>query len=159
MHKVRLRHATEEDYQGILKFATDKDVSKLLTWQPHAAESETKRYFAKILKADSYPDETLIIEADGHFAGTIHCIARDDRHVQFGFGLLPQYWHRGIGTKAVDQALEYLAITAWRQKMTELWADTHASNEHAIRILIRAGFQRLDAEISPSRQRYILRYE
>lgn len=160
MKDVTLRHITLADEPGIVTYITDPEATKYLTWNAYQKNDPAiHAYVERVSGKTSYPDESLAIIYAGKTIGTIHVIARDERFIQFGFGISRQYWHRGIGTQAAAQAVAYLKRSSWQGKTTEIWADVHKDNRYAIRILEKLGFSLQQENIEQHRNRYTLPME
>ena len=156
---IRIRGVEKNDYQDIKKFISDQSVARYLTWEAYIDENKIKEYFNGILKQKKYPNETLAIDYNKNVIGTIHFIYRNHGCVQFGFGILPAYWHKGFGTAIVKESLKYIENSLWKKNIKELWADVNINNKYAIYILLKAGFRLNKKNIQTNRDRYILSYE
>ncbi|AEV94866.1 GNAT family N-acetyltransferase [Pediococcus claussenii] len=61
----------------------------------------------------------------------------EERTAELGVGVLKEYWHQGIGSMLVDEALY------WAQNFSDLnsiWLDVFADNQYAYRIYQSMGF-------------------
>ena len=48
--RLILRRIEDEDYEEMFEYSSDPDVTKYLTWQPHANFGETRNYIADLQK-------------------------------------------------------------------------------------------------------------
>jgi RimJ/RimL family protein N-acetyltransferase len=159
MKSIKIRSVEINDFAAIKEYITSADVAEYLTWQPYINEDLITEYFLKIRKANSFPNETLVIEYDGRVIGTIHFIFREKKCTQFGFGILPVYWNKGIGDKVVKLSLEYFFKSEWAKHSHIIWADVHRLNKFAIKVLQNNGFSLSKKSIEHNRNRYLIIYD
>ena len=152
---LKLRHLKLEDYKNLRKFVINKKVANYLTWEAYKEEVDVKKYFKKILKKNSYPDETLAIDFNSKLIGTVHIISRGNKITQIGFGLLPGLWNKGLGLISLSLILTYIKEGEWINNSEELWADVNKLNRYAIRLLLKSDFILTKLKLPLNRCRYI----
>lgn len=72
--------------------------------------------------------------------GIVTIIETDEQKhsAELGVGVLKKYWHNGIGTVLVDEALYWSTNFSW---LTEIWLDVLETNQYAVRLYKKIGFQ------------------
>lgn len=155
--EITLRHLRQDDYTDIQKYICNPEVAKYLTWQVYTQEKDITDYFNKALTKITYPDEILGIEHQSKIIGTVHLILRRNKFIQVGFGITPNLWNRGIGTKTLRVILDYIQNTKWSKMAKEIWADVHKSNIYAVKIFKKQGFILQKTGPEPNRKRLILK--
>lgn len=99
--------------------------------------------FIDIIENDSTSETSLFLvaEADGQIAGFSRCagnaLKRTSHQVEFGVGVLKEYWGYGIGRELLKQSLQW-ADTAGVKKITLKVLET---NEKAVLLYEKHGFE------------------
>lgn len=154
--KIFLRHINDTDEKEIWQYVSSPLVTRYLTWDYYTDIDTFTKYFFVAKHKTSFPDEVLAIVSDtGSVIGTVHFILRKDTAIQFGFGILPELWHRGIGMEVVRVSLAYLKKNkSWA--VYPIWADVHQENSAAVTILKKNKFELVQRAVELQRDRYIL---
>ena len=72
--------------------------------------------------------------------------------IELMYGLLAEYWGKGIATEACGAALEYL----WREtRYQQVYARTDPPNQRSVRVMVRLGMRHMST--TPSMITYMLR--
>ena len=108
---LKIGHLRNSDFSELWKFVSSKNVTKYLTWRSYKKKSQLVDYLKKAKPKKGYPDEILGIYLNNKLIGTIHLISRGNNKLQFGFGLIEDYWNKGYATRACLIALKYLNLT------------------------------------------------
>lgn len=99
--------------------------------------------FIELIEEDSASDTNLLLvaEADGRIVGFSRCagnaLKRTAHQVEFGVGVLKEYWGYGIGKELLKQSLHW-ADTNGIKKMT---LKVLGTNEKAIQLYQKHGFE------------------
>ena len=80
----------------------------------------------------------------------------EKHHAELGVGVLKEYWHNGIGSVLVDEALYWAAQFSW---LKQVWLDVLKDNQYAVRIYQNLGFQTKKPTIVDDRGRQIIKME
>lgn len=113
--RLFLRKFTENDLPDMFRIYSDKEVNTFLPWFAHRSMQETKEY----LKTTVFPEYDKEIayryaieeKREGKVIGYISLCSIDEENCSgdLGYGLLKEYWNKGIvseGCKAVLQRLK-----------------------------------------------------
>ena len=153
---ITIGHLKTADAPQLWKYASNDAVTKYLTWRSYRSKEKLDDYLHASTKKKRFPDEVLGIYSDGTLVGTIHMISRGSNTVQFGYGILEEFWGRGYCTKGATLALERLEKTWLKTSPSiEVWADVHRKNAGGVAIAKKLGFKLLCVNIEENRDRYI----
>lgn len=110
--RLLLRRFTAADTETVFKnWTSDEEVTRYLTWQPHAAESITQalleHWTANYIRDDFYQ---WAIEFEGGPIGTISVVDHNDsiEMAEIGYCIGKAWWHRGIMSEALGAVIDYL---------------------------------------------------
>jgi RimJ/RimL family protein N-acetyltransferase len=140
--RLRLRRPVLEDATLAFEtYATDKEVTRYLTWTAHATVAQTREFFQQAIDAwdlrmghrvwliERRSDETLL--------GTIGCTVWFHR-VEVGFALAKQFWGHGY----IPEALTRVCETAFEdERIYRVQAVCDEENERSSRVMEKAGMQ------------------
>lgn len=154
---IALGHIRPSDYRSMKSYVTDPKVSQFLTWKPYNDEKKIKDFFNTSTSLNEYPNEFLGIYFKNKMIGTVHLIERENKMVQFGFGILPCFWGNDFGSMIVKQTILYLKKGLWFLRVKTIVADVHKKNIFSIRVLEENGFIKIDKNPKKlgDRMRYI----
>lgn len=111
--RLLLRRFTQEDAEAIYhNWASDSEVTKYLTWRPHADLEVTRGFLAEWQAAYERPDYYLwaIVPREvGEPIGSISVVRQDDdlRMVHIGYCIGTKWWHRGYMSQALGALIRY----------------------------------------------------
>lgn len=115
MRKFELRDADE-----LFRILSDEEVNRFLPWFPHKTREETLRFlqdsvFADYDKAIAYR-YAVILRSESSVIGYLSFLGIDEkeRRGDIGYGLLREYWGKGIMTEAVKALLFRLKADGFR---------------------------------------------
>lgn len=154
---ITLKHFTDTDIPMIRNYLTDPDVSKYLTWKPYSNDSEMNAYYTYARECTSFPDEIFIIYTDTTMIGTAHIIIDGEQHktAKMGFGLLPEYWHKGLGANVLHTILEYITNSPeWSSAIERVQGSIHIDNTRAKKMALSCGFQFNSISSRPHYERF-----
>ena len=111
--RLILRPFVMEDAEAMFRnWASDKEVTRFLSWPAHASVEETKAVVARW--ANCGPGDYLwaitLKENGPEVIGSL-CITKireDIRMAHFGFALGRRFWNKGIMTEALGAVIDYL---------------------------------------------------
>ena len=94
------------------RYASDPEVTKYLTWQPHSSERETARYIDLLQKkyADgSFNDFGVTLKDTGRMIGTCGFTSFDFPHntAELGYVLARDTWGNGYAPEAVRAVMRF----------------------------------------------------
>lgn len=106
MRKFELRDADE-----LFRILSDEEVNRFLPWFPHKTREETLRFlqdsvFADYDKAIAYR-YAVVLRSESRVIGYLSFLGIDEKERcgDIGYGLLREYWGKGIMTEAVKALL------------------------------------------------------
>lgn len=115
MRKFELRDADE-----LFRILSDEEVNRFLPWFPHKMREETLRFlqdsvFADYDKAIAYR-YAVVLRSESRVIGCLSFLGIDEkeRSGDIGYGLLREYWGKGIMTEAVKALLFRLKADGFR---------------------------------------------
>lgn len=111
--RLILRRANLADAEPMFRnWANDPDVTKYLTWPPHADADVTKSVVAgwvECYQKEDYYHWMIILKETGEPIGSLlaSCVGRvPSAHIGYYIG--KKRWHRGIMTEALNTVIRYL---------------------------------------------------
>ena len=113
--RLILRKIREIDYIDMHEYSADSDVTRYLTWRPHANLSETKSYTNDLQKrynAGKFFDWGLVHKEDGKFIGTcgLTTINLNRNVCEIGYVLAKKYWGRGLIPEALELVMDFAFV-------------------------------------------------
>lgn len=113
--RLVLRRFTLDDAQAMYdNWASDPEVTKFLTWPPHANPEVTKvvlEGWAAGYEKDDFYQWAIVLEAEGDRPiGSISVVHLDDNvgSCEIGYCIGRRWWHRGIMTEALGAVMDFL---------------------------------------------------
>lgn len=143
--RLILRRARVEDAQAMYDhWASDPEVTKFLTWPPHASVEVTRAalqsWVEKYGKSDWY--HWMIVPKDGgdQPIGSVCAVGKDDRvgcfHVGYCIGRA--WWHQGIMTEALQGVMDFLFYEVGANRVE---ACHDVNNPHSGGVMRKCGMQ------------------
>lgn len=139
MTQVRIRFIEEEDISFVQEFVSKEEIANT-TNIPHPYPEDGARQWYKFVSAERdkgnlYPFAILY---DEEFVGSIS-IRKEDRDIgAIDYWVAPDFWNKGIGTKAVHKAIEFgIKELSFKKFETCYLAENTASG----RVLEKNGFK------------------
>jgi ribosomal-protein-alanine N-acetyltransferase len=124
-------------------WACDPEVTKYLSWEPHANVEMTRKVIAmwESELADPLCIRFGIEWKENHqVIGTIDVVRYIDEQPEIGYCLSRQYWRRGIMTEAVEAVMARLKILGFKKVYISANVDNEASNG----LIKKLGFTYID---------------
>ncbi|MCL2813039.1 MAG: GNAT family N-acetyltransferase [Oscillospiraceae bacterium] len=157
--RLVLRRIEEGDCADMFEYSADLDVTKYLTWQPHAHIGETKRHMAEIQKRydnGQFYDWGMVYKENGSLVGTCGFTSVDTgkNACEVGYVLSKKYWGKGLVPEALERIMEFafdyigfetiearfLDGNAQSKKVMEKVGMVYAKTEHKA-LFVRDGFK------------------
>lgn len=110
--RLKLCKIVPEYAEDMFEYSKSAEVTKYLTWSPHASVKETERYIRILQKkyADgSFNDWGLIHKETGKFIGTCGYTSFDyaANTAEVGYVLGKPYWGQGLAAEAVKCVMQF----------------------------------------------------
>lgn len=113
--RLILRRLVESDAEAMYKnWASDKEVTKFLMWQPHEDISVTeeilKEWISNYSKLDFYQWAIVLKENGDEPIGTISVVSHDDTvgKVHIGYCIGKKWWNMGVTSEALKNVMDFL---------------------------------------------------
>jgi len=109
--RLILRRIGHADCSDIYEYSADPEVTKYLTWKPHANIGDTRVYIDDALKRygnGKFYDWGLEYKADGRLIGTcgFTSVNLNQNVCEVGYVLSKKYWGRGLVPEALERVID-----------------------------------------------------
>ena len=142
--RLILRRAVLEDAGAMFRnWASDPQVTKYLTWPPHASVEVTQKrlefWLEEYEKADHY-QWMIELKELGEPIGSISVVRHNDQieEAEIGYCLGCRWWHQGIMTEALTAVIGYLFSEVG---MNRVAARHDPNNPHSGGVMRKCGMQ------------------
>ena len=140
--RLILRRAIREDTDPMFRnWASDPEVTKFLTWPPHANIGVTQTvlecWLAEYEKADYY-QWMIVLKEIGEPIGSISVVRQNDavEEAEIGYCIGSQWWHKGVMSEALSAVIEYLFTEGG---MNRIAARHDPNNPHSGGVMRKCG--------------------
>ena len=110
--RLVLRKFTADDAQAMYEnWATDAEVTRFLTWQPHKSATETRALLENwVTNYENPAYYNWVMTLDGTPIGHVSIVRQSDRNeiMEFGYCMGKSWWKMGLMTEAVCAVSDYL---------------------------------------------------
>ena len=112
--RLLLRRYTVEDAPAMYaNWASDPEVTRYLTWQPHANVEKTRKLLAEWVKEYEKPDYYswgLELRQTGELIGSLSVVHIDESimEAELGWFICRRFWGQGLMPEAVKAVIGYL---------------------------------------------------
>jgi [ribosomal protein S5]-alanine N-acetyltransferase len=132
--RLVLRRAQPDDLGDLHRLLSDADMMRYWSTPPHENLAETERWLDEMMASPAETSDDFVIELNGTVVGKIGAY----RLPEFGYGLHPSAWGRGLASEAMAAFLVHIFA---RPDVDHLTADVDPRNAASIRLLERHGFR------------------
>ena len=140
--RLILRRAIREDTTPMFRnWASDPEVTKFLTWPPHAnigvTQTVLESWLAEYEKADYY-QWMIVLKEIGEPIGSISVVRQNDavEEAEIGYCIGSAWWHKGIMSEALSAVTEYLFTEVG---MNRIAARHDPNNPHSGGVMRKCG--------------------
>jgi ribosomal-protein-alanine N-acetyltransferase len=112
--RLILRRAIREDADPMFRnWASDPEVTKFLTWPPHAnigvTQTVLESWLAEYEKADYY-QWMIVLKEIGEPIGSISVVRQNESigEMEIGYCIGKKWWHQGVVSEALAAVIEHL---------------------------------------------------
>ncbi len=138
--RLLLRKLRAEDAEPIFKnWASDPEVTKYLTWNPHENIEATKQIVYRWLEEEKDPNTfrfVITLKDIGEPIGLIDVVGYIDGSPEIGYCLSRKYWNQGYMTEAFKAFIKYLSNVGFSKVLIEAAVENIGSN----RVIEKCGF-------------------
>lgn len=145
-NRLFLREVNIDDASAIFNnWASDKEVTKYLTWNYHKNIETTKEILNiwvneyKIKKVFRYG---IVLKQTNELIGMIDVPGYDDGNPHIGYCLSRKYWNNGYMSEALGKFIEILFNNGFKKLLIEACEDNIASNK----VIQKCGFKFIKKE-------------
>ena len=142
--RLQLRGFRDEDFEDVHVYASDPEVTRLLSWGPNAPE-DTREFLERVQRAAlevprENHDWALERKSDGRVIGGCGLYNRSERQAEYeiGYCLTRSAWGQSFGKEMMTALLEYGFSSLSAQRIVAL---IFPRNERSIRLVEGAGFE------------------
>lgn len=147
--RLILRPFEIEDAEAMFYgWASDKDVTKYLTWNPHKTIDETKEILNKWILEYQKPERLnfgIVLKEDNKLIGGIDVVGYFNGVngiPVIGYALSKNYWNHGYMTEACQALIDYL----FSQGYSEIFIDAVKDNISSNKVIQKCGGEFIKAE-------------
>lgn len=138
--RLTLRPIEAGDTAAIFSsYGQDTEVTRYLTWQPHASIEDTDSFVQMCLRAQTSRTYMIVLKASGNVVGVFDLRTPSKTRVEFGYALARSHWGQGLMTEALTE------VVAWALRQPSIWrigAVADIENIGSLRVMEKAGLQR-----------------
>jgi RimJ/RimL family protein N-acetyltransferase len=103
--RVRLRAPNAGDADALFdRVASDPEVTRYLSWQPHPDVAETRRVITTLFNIGT--EESWLIEVDGEVIGVCGRRRPQPHEVEMGYCLGRRWWRQGLMSEVVSLLID-----------------------------------------------------
>ena len=139
--RLLLRKFHLDDAQEMFdNWASDPEVTKYLTWNPHKNVEETKKILSKWLEKDETMNPyrfAITIKNTGELIGSIDVVDYINGNPEIGYCSSRKHWNNGYMTEVVKAFIEYLFSHGFSKIIIEANENNIGSN----RVIEKSGFK------------------
>lgn len=112
--RLILRDASVDDAEDMFEYAKLEEVTKYLSWKPHATVKDSEKILDVLSKEtkekDSYVLKAIVLKENHKMIGTIDARIFGDglKDAEFGYCLNPKYWNKGYMSEALKAFIQAL---------------------------------------------------
>lgn len=110
--RLILRKATEQDAGDLFEAASDPEVARYTSWEPHASPEVSRavigRWLLRYREGQAAPWAMEVV-AEGTFIGTCGFLSWSiaQARAEIGYAISRRYWNQGLVTEAVREVLRF----------------------------------------------------
>lgn len=139
--RLVLRKITLADIEDMYSYASNEEVSKYVTWNPHRSISDTRVFVEFIL--NQYRNQELApwgieYKAHGKLIGTTDFVwwQPNQKIAEIGYVISQNYWGKGITTEAANEIIKF---GFEKMDLIRIQARCLVENIGSQRVMVKAG--------------------
>lgn len=143
--RLVLRQFNMEDLEDFYNYASNENVTKFLTWNPHKSIGESKNLLKN--KFTKYDDETfrwgIILKVENKLIGSIDVVNLNKANeiVEIGYVLNINYHNKGYMSEAFNEVIRYLFNEV---NIKEIQACFQLENTSSYKVMRKCGLKDLN---------------
>ncbi len=131
--RLILRPWRDEDAEPMfLNWASDPEVTKYMTWNPHKTVEETKERIAKWIKEYEKPERiafAIVLKENNALIGCIDVNGYINGVPVIGYVLSRAHWRNGYMTEACKRLVDFLFSLGYKTIKIDAFKENIASNK------------------------------
>lgn len=140
--RIILRPWSEDDAEGLFKYASDPDVGPGAGWAPHKSVEESREIICQYFSNDH--TWAIELKEKGEVIGCMGYLLPDESNIgigendaEVGYWVAKPYWNQGICTEALRLIVDY----CFKEKdFQNIWGDFFEDNPASGRVMVKCGF-------------------
>lgn len=141
--RLLLRRATMVDAADMFEYASDAEVARYTTWEPHASIEESRMFLEFLLHRYSGGEVAewgVVHKADNKLIGTCGFSMWNpyNARAEVAYAMARPYWGQGLMTEAVRAVLDFGFV---RMALNRIEARCLPANIGSARVMEKAGMQ------------------
>ena len=141
--RLLLRKLKPGDAADMFEYASDPEVAKDVTWEPHRTIEDSRGFIDSVLGkyANKQTSEWgLVLKETGKLVGTCGFVWWKPEHAkaEFGYALSREYWGKGLMTEA---AAAVMAFGFEKMKLHRLEARCITTNTGSEKVMLKNGMK------------------
>lgn len=142
--RLILRPISMFDAKDMFEYASDPEVSKFLTWEPHKNLEETLNVLSKMTNtSENHKIFAIVLKEKKKMIGTMDAIlfgrCEEDKKAEIGYCISREYWNKGITTEALKAMIDFLFK---EYNLHRIQAKHAVDNPASGRVMEKAGMQK-----------------
>ncbi len=110
--RLQLRRLRADDAEAVFAYASDPEVARWTTWDPHESLDDSKAFISSVIEAykNNKPSPWGVVLKDtGLLIGTCGFCAYHPKHqrAEDGYALSREYWGCGYATEALKAVIDF----------------------------------------------------
>ncbi len=139
--RLILRKMRCSDAKDMYEYASDSEVTRYLTWDPHPSVDYTKRYLGSVERAyknNRFFDWAVVLKANSKMIGTCGFTSFDylKESCEVGYVLNPRYRAYGLMPEAVNAVIRFAFEKLLAKRVT---ARFMKGNDASLRVMEKCG--------------------
>ena len=131
--RLLLRPFEENDIEKVfINWASDEEVSKYLTWNPHKSIEDTKRILSLWICQYEKPERinfAIVLKETNELIGGIDVVGYIDGIPVIGYVLARKYWNNGYMSEACNEVVKFLFSLGYDQIRIDAVKENIGSNK------------------------------
>lgn len=141
--RLLLRKLKPEDAADMFEYASDPEVARDVTWEPHRSIEDSRGFINSVLQkyANKQTSEWgLVLKETGRLVGTCGFVWWKPEHAraEFGYALSSKYWGRGLMTEAAAAVMDFAFD---KMKLHRLEARCIITNTASEKVMLKNGMK------------------
>jgi len=110
--RLILRKVTPDDARDMFEYASDPEVTRYLTWEPHRSIEDSINYLKSVVQRYEKKEVSewgIVYRENNKFIGTCGYMKLLPAHAraEMAYALSREYWNKGIMTEAVKEVIRF----------------------------------------------------